>query len=126
MIERIMTKKVFVAMPDDPLVNVADFMRRNNIGSIAVINTEGKVVGILTERDIVRAVSEGRLDAKVKDYMTSEVIGVKKETSEWEAAEVMLERGFRHLPVIDDNNKVIGIISIRDIARGLLFFDLRV
>lgn len=126
MIERIMTKKVFVAMPDDPLVNVADFMRRNSIGSIAVINTEGKLVGILTERDIVRAVSEGRLDAKVKDYMTSEVIGVKKETSEWEAAEVMLERGFRHLPVIDDNNKVIGIVSIRDIARGLLFFDLRV
>lgn len=126
MIERIMTKKVFVAMPDDPLVNVADFMRRNNIGSIAVINAEGKLVGILTERDIVRAVSEGRLDAKVKDYMTSEVIGVKKETSEWEAAEVMLERGFRHLPVVDDNNKVIGIVSIRDIARGLLFFNLRV
>ncbi|BDB98943.1 CBS domain-containing protein [Saccharolobus caldissimus] len=126
MIERIMTKKVFVAMPDDSLVNVADFMRRNNIGSIAVINAEGKLVGILTERDIVRAVSEGRLDAKVKDYMTSEVIGVKKETSEWEAAEVMLERGFRHLPVVDDNNKVIGIVSIRDIARGLLFFNLRV
>lgn len=126
MIERIMTKKVFVAMPDDPLVNVADFMRRNNIGSIAVINAEGKLVGILTERDIVRAVSEGRLDAKVKEYMTAEVIGVKKETSEWEAAEVMLERGFRHLPVVDDNNKVIGIVSIRDIARGLLFFNLRV
>jgi len=121
-----MTKKVFVAMPDDPLVNVADFMRRNNIGSIAVINAEGKLVGILTERDIVRAVSEGRLDAKVKEYMTAEVIGVKKETSEWEAAEVMLERGFRHLPVVDDNNKVIGIVSIRDIARGLLFFNLRV
>jgi len=126
MIEHIMTKKVFVAMPDDPLVNVADFMRRNNIGSIAVINAEGKLVGILTERDIVRAVSEGRLDAKVKEYMTAEVIGVKKETSEWEAAEVMLERGFRHLPVVDDNNKVIGIVSIRDIARGLLFFNLRV
>ncbi|TRM93711.1 hypothetical protein DJ526_03210 [Sulfolobus sp. A20-N-G8] len=68
MIKDIMSKKILVAYEEDPLVNVADFMRKNNIGAVAVIDKNGKLIGILTERDIVRAVSDGNLDAKVKDY----------------------------------------------------------
>jgi len=118
-----MSKKILVAYEEDPLVNVADFMRKNNIGSVAVIDKNGKLIGILTERDIVRAASDGKLDAKVKDYMTRNVIGVKSEISEAEAGEIMLENHFRHLPVIDDDNKVVGIVSIRDIAKSLLYLE---
>lgn len=124
MLEDIMSKKVLVALAEDPLTNVADFMRKNNIGSIAVVDSEGKLIGILTERDILKAVSDGNLNAKVKDYMTTKVIGIKKSATEWEAAEVMLENGFRHLPIVDDDNKVIGIISIRDLAKQILRFYL--
>lgn len=118
-----MSKKILVAYEEDPLVNVADFMRKNNIGAVAVIDKNGKLIGILTERDIVRAVSDGNLDAKVKDYMTRNVIGVKSEISEAEAGEIMLENHFRHLPIVDDDNKVIGIVSIRDIAKSLLYLE---
>jgi CBS domain-containing protein len=78
--------------------------------------------GIITERDMLRAIADG-VDfnlAKVSEYMVSKAVTV---TDRWhlvDAAGTMIERGFRHLVVVDEDGKVTGIISIRDMVRGLL------
>jgi len=71
------------------------------------------------QRDVVRAAAEKRVESRVSEYMTEEVKGVTEDTTVEEALAVMLENGFRHLPVVGKDGKVTGIISIRDLAKAL-------
>ncbi len=114
-------KVVHVVKEDDPITLAAKEMREHNIGALIVINNDGKVSGIVTERDLVRVVAEGNINAKVKDYMTRNIIGVTEDTDIYDALDTMLEHGFRHLPIVSSKDgRVIGIVSIRDLVRGLL------
>ena len=76
--------------------------------------------GILTERDLMKAVAAGYSeDAKVGDWMTRHPETIEADDSTGHAAALMIHGGFRHLPVVSDG-KVIGILSIRDLMRGVL------
>ncbi|MEM0064669.1 MAG: CBS domain-containing protein [Metallosphaera sp.] len=118
-VSEVANKIIRVVREEDTIVSAATEMKNHNIGSMLVVDNQGQIVGIVTERDVVRAMADRRLDGKVKDYMTSSVKGVTEETSVEEAVSIMLENGFRHLPVIGKEGKVIGIVSIRDLARAL-------
>lgn len=101
------------------LQETAHAMQEHKISSV-VVTEEGYLVGILTERDIVKAVAEG-IDttiSHVRDYMTSAPIAAKPDITVEEAAQIMLENGFRHLPVVDEERQLLGIVSIRDLARA--------
>jgi len=78
--------------------------------------------GIITERDLLRAIADG-VDfdvAKVSEYMASKAVTVTDRWHVVDAAGTMIDRGFRHLVVVDEDGKVTGIISIRDMVRALL------
>ena len=95
----------------------AEKMERRGVGS-AVVSDFGRLIGILTERDILRAVA-GRThssQARVREWMTKDPVTATEDTPAEEAARTMLEHGFRHLPVIR-GERAIGIVSIRDVAR---------
>jgi CBS domain-containing protein len=107
--------------PTHTLAQAAKLMGAKRVGSAIVLTDESP--GILSERDVLRAVAEGA-DPKVAtvgDYMTWNAIVA---TSEWDtmtAARTMLEHGFRHLLVIDGaSSSEVGILSIRDLMAGLL------
>ena len=105
--------------PTHTLAQAAKLMNAKRVGSAIVLTEEAP--GILSERDVLRAVAEGADPgaATVSDYMTWNAIVA---TSEWDtmaAARTMLEHGFRHLVVIDGNHE-IGILSIRDLIAGIL------
>ncbi|MGB2953739.1 MAG: CBS domain-containing protein [Gaiellaceae bacterium] len=112
----LMTREVLTVAPEDTIGEAAEKMAEANVGSV-VVSDYGRLIGILTERDMLRAVADRvhSSEARVREWMTHDPITVVESTPAREAAQMMLERGFRHLPVID-GEQTIGIVSIRDVA----------
>ncbi len=89
-----------------------------HVGAVAVVDSDYRVAGIFTERDVLRKLSLSHLDPQttsVRDLMTTPVEMATRETGAGEALSTMLERHFRHLPVADDSGKLLGILSIRNL-----------
>jgi CBS domain-containing protein len=106
------TEYVTVA-PEDTLGESAEKMRALNVGA-AIVKDYGRLIGILTERDIMRAVA-GRVhasEARVREWMTADPLTAPPEMPIEEAAQIMLDNGFRHLPVCDQE-VVQGVVSMR-------------
>ncbi len=116
-----MTRNIISVPTNATVKDVAELMRENNIGSVVVLEN-GKVVGIVTERDIVvRYVAEfpGRTPdtVSVEEIMTRDPVAVKENTGLMEAARKMVEKGIRRLIVTNSKGEVVGIISARDIIK---------
>jgi CBS domain-containing protein len=114
-----MSRDLLSVEPGLPLTEVAKRMVAKDVGAVLV--TEGKqLVGILTERDVLRAVARG-IDASttVADWMTRDPETLGPDESTEHAAVLMIHGGFRHLPVLD-GDRVVGIVSIRDLMRVTL------
>ena len=93
-------------------------MLDHHVGAVAVVDSDYRVAGIFTERDVLRRMSLSGLDPQktsVRDLMTTPVEMATRSTGAGEALSIMLERHFRHLPVADDNGKLLGILSIRNL-----------
>jgi CBS domain-containing protein len=89
-----------------------------HVGAVAVVDSEKRVAGIFTERDVLRKFSlSGRDPAKtpVRELMTTPVELATSQTGPGEALLTMVERHFRHLPVTDNNGKLLGMLSIRNL-----------
>ena len=111
----IMTSDVFSAPPDTTVAEVAATMVRGGFGSAVVL--EGRsVAGILTERDVLRAAASGAdlTRSSLSRWMTPDPVTARPEVDSDEAAELMLGRGFRHLPVVE-SGELVGIVSLRDL-----------
>jgi CBS domain-containing protein len=113
----LMTRDLVSVAPEDTIGEAAQKMVDRGIGS-AVVSDFGRLVGILTERDLLRAVAARThsSEARVREWMTPDPITGDPDTPAGEAAEIMLERGFRHLPVVE-NGRPVGIVSVRDVLR---------
>ena len=113
----LMTSDVLTVAPEDTIGEAAQKMVDREVSSAAV-SDYGRLIGILTERDLTRAVA-GRThssEARVREWMTPDPVTLAPSASPKESAEIMLDRGFRHIPVVD-GERAIGIVSIRDVAR---------
>jgi CBS domain-containing protein len=106
----------------EPAVALADAARRMNargVGAVLVLDG-ARLVGILTERDLLRAVALGYgEDAAVGDWMTKHPETIESTDTTEHAAVLMIHGGFRHLPVVD-GAEVVGVLSIRDLMRIVL------
>lgn len=109
--------------PDTSVLEAVEKMDATGTGAVAVVN-EGGIAGILTERDVVRRVTiRGRSPetTKVSDVMTSPVEVGRADTDPNEALETMASRNFRHLPIVDDDNRIQGMLSIRHLLHRMVF-----
>ena len=100
--------------------SVADAINKmldRHVGAVAVVDSEYRVAGIFTERDVLRKMALSRTDPQPPgpELMTTPVEMATRRTGPGEALTTMLERHFRHLPVADDNGKLLGILSIRNL-----------
>ena len=114
----LMTRGVEVVDPHDGLPEAAMKMRSLDVGSVPVCDGD-RLVGMLTDRDItVRAVAEGRdlSTTLVDDVMTREVVYATEDQEVDEAARLMADRQVRRLPVIDRHDRLVGIVSLGDLA----------
>ena len=104
--------------PDHTLRQAAQLMSRRRVGSAIVVDPDGEGVGIITERDILKAIGAD-LDPDVErtaEHITWEVVYASPSWTIEEAASAMVRGGFRHLVVID-GDEVLGVISVRDVLR---------
>ena len=113
----IMTSTVKTASRNTSLKDVAAMMRDGDMGSIPVVEN-GKLVGIVTDRDIVvRSIAEGKdASSSVADAMTTEIFSVRPDDFVFEAIRLMGDKQVRRVPVVDDEGSLAGIIAMADIA----------
>ncbi|MEM4656297.1 MAG: CBS domain-containing protein [Acidilobaceae archaeon] len=113
-----LVKRPPVTLP--PLATVEDavkLMYRENIGSIIVTSPEGRVLGIFTEKDLVRVIGEGKpLSTKLGEVMTKDPTTVREEDTVVKAVTILSEKRIRHLPVVDSEGRIKGVVSVRDIV----------
>jgi CBS domain-containing protein len=104
--------------PSDTIGEAAEKMNAANVGAVVVMEDFVRIVGIVTERDLLRAVaSRARAaEARVRQWMTPDPVTIEPELTVDQAARIMFEHNFRHLPVVKDG-RPLGIVSLRLLAR---------
>ena len=117
----VMTKNPVCCLPNDMAAKVAKSMKRKNVGSIPVIENEKtrKLVGIVTDRDLALKIVAKELDAKstkVEAVMTRKVVTCRAEDDLQKALDAMSEHQLRRIPIVDKDNKILGIITQADVA----------
>ena len=117
----VMTKNPVCCLPNDSVAKAAELMKSGNIGSIPVIEDEQtqKLVGIVTDRDLtLKIVAEGRdaKSTKVEAVMTRKVVTCLAGDDLQKALDAMAEHQLRRIPVVDNDNKILGIIAQADVA----------
>jgi CBS domain-containing protein len=114
-VQSIYRSRVVAADGDEPLAGAATRMRVQQVGALMVMDGE-RLAGILTERDLTRAIAEGAdpETVRVADYMSEWPVAVGPEMDVRGAVAAMLELECRHLPVVADG-RVVGMVSIRDL-----------
>ena len=115
-VKEVMTREVCTALLEDSLLNASRKMLEYGVGSVVVMEN-GNPVGIVTEKDMIeKVISRNKVPSEVllKDIMTYPLIVITPFTSLREAAQIMLKKGIRRLPVVD-NGQLVGIITDNDI-----------
>ena len=117
----VMTGNPVYALPDDTVEKVAQLMKKEDIGPVPVVDDEQnkRLVGIVTDRDLaLKVVAEGRdpQTTKVEEVMTRKLITCRPDDDVESAMKAMAQYQLRRIPVVDDANRLVGIISQADVA----------
>ncbi len=119
-VREVMSTELVAVEPTATIAEAATLMGEHRVGSALVLEG-GRLVGILTERDVLRALA-AHFDAArqpVAQWMTRDPTTIGPDATVRDALELMLARGFRHLPVVEDD-RVVGMVSIRDLSRAAI------
>jgi CBS domain-containing protein len=120
-VARLMSTELQTVTPDTLVEDAGQVMLEQDIGSVIVVDGDNHLVGILTTTDFVTIVAESypKAETSVSRYMSTDVITASAQDGIRDAADVMIEHGFHHLPVVDEAEGVIGIITTTDLASYL-------
>ena len=112
----------FSINPKETVFEAVQIMADKNVGALMVIDDEGKLIGMFSERDYARKIvlhGVSSKEAKLLDYMSTDLYTVKPETTVLDCMAIMTEKHVRHIPVLD-HNKIVGIISIGDVVNTII------
>lgn len=123
-VKEIMTSHVTSAIASDTIDDIARKMKELNVGTVPVCDNQNRVVGIVTDRDIVvRGIGDGhQASDRIENVMSKELIAISPESHVHEAARLMAQNQIRRLPVVE-NGKLVGIVTIGDLAVRNIFSD---
>jgi CBS domain-containing protein len=139
--EQVMTRKVIFVKEDDPLIEAVVKMAEYEISGLPVLNNEDQITGVISEKDFLVRMNKKKAPSfvqvllqcadnsgclivplkklKVREVMSSPPITVKKETTMLEAANTLDRSNINRVPVIDDNNRLVGIIARSDLVQAM-------
>ena len=118
----VLTRSPIVLKPSDTVAEAVRRMADANVGSVVIVDDDMRPIGIFTERDLLVKVCARGLDmesTRLEEVMTRDPMVIGEAESARKALEIMLHFGFRHLPVVDDSGRLVGIVSIRDVSQPL-------
>ncbi len=114
--------RVITARPDDTITQAATIMKQKEVGAIIITDDKNKLIGILSERDMARAIPDHGDDLpklQIKELMTSDVVTCHLDDTIDEIMKLMTSGRFRHIPVVEQE-KIVGTISIGDVVKSRL------
>jgi CBS domain-containing protein len=117
-VARVMSTELQTVTPETLVEDAGQMMLDREVGSVIVVNEENQLEGILTTTDFVNIVAEShpKAETSVARYMTTDVVTASAQDGIRDAADVMVEHSFHHLPVVDGDEGVIGMITTADLA----------
>lgn len=118
-VKNIMSANVVSVSPEENIAVAARLLSRHNLGALPVCTKEGKLRGLLTDRDIVLrcvAAEDEATGTKVSEIMTRRLISISPEADIHEATELMAREKIRRLPV-EENGRLVGMVSLGDVAK---------
>ena len=116
----IMQKKTVSVRHDATLKEASELLIKNKLSGIPVVNNKGNLIGFISERDIIEAISQDDFEnKKTEDIMTKNVISINEDTSIEEVSRIFSKYPYRYIPVCRDKN-IVGIISRKDVIEKLL------
>ncbi len=116
-----------VLSPDNTVKDAIKVMAEHNIGAVIIVDEQFRPIGIFTERDLLIRVCAKNLDpdkTKLKDVMTPNPVTITDDTPVMQALELMMNYGFRHLPIVDDKGILVGVVSLRDLSKPMVEVDI--
>ena len=124
MVKHVMIEDAVTSLPNTPLKEAVELLHKRHIGSLVVIDDKRKILGIFTERDLIRVVSQGvDLQTPIEEVMTKNVLTIGQEASLEEAKRVLITHKVRHLPVVNEKEELVGLFSVRKLLDD--FFGLQ-
>ncbi|TYT63335.1 CBS domain-containing protein [Natrialba swarupiae] len=120
-VARVMSTSLRTVTPDTLVEDAGQVMLENDIGSVLVVDDDGHLEGILTTTDFVDIVAQSypKAETTVSRYMSTDVVTASAQDSIRDVADLMVEEGFKHVPVVDEEEGAIGIITTTDLASYL-------
>ena len=115
-------KRLAAVAPDQSVLRALEIMAENDVGALLVLDGK-RLAGVFSERDYARKVilqGKASKTTKVSEIMTGKVVYVTLNRSVEECMAIMTEKRFRHLPVLDDDHNVVGIVSIGDLIKEMI------
>ncbi|MFQ3476427.1 CBS domain-containing protein [Halonotius sp. F2-221B] len=124
-VEQLMTTDLVTVTADEGVESAAGTILEKEAGSLVALDDDGQIAGILTCTDLAELVSDGAIpaDATVGDYMTEDVTTTDPAESIQDAAIKMLTGQIQHLPVVDSDDTVVGMLSTTDLTAHLTYMD---
>jgi len=118
-VDEVMNTSVLTVEPSATIGEAAEKMIEAGVGAVVVMEDMARIVGIVTERDLMRAVAQRAraAEARVRQWMTESVVTIAPETEIKDAAKMMFEKNFRHLPVVNKDGRLMGIASLRRLSQ---------
>lgn len=117
-----MTREVIILAPDTEILKALTVLASNDIAGAPVLDANGEMVGILTEKDCIRSALEATYHSVyaglVRDFMSDDVVSVHPDDGLFQAAERFLELPYHRYPVVEDG-RLVGVISRRDVIQAL-------
>ncbi len=124
LVKHIMIKDVVTVKSNITIKDIVEALHEKHIGSIVITDDKNRCVGIFTERDVIRIVAnEVPLDTPIDQVMTKNVVTTGEETSLEEARRILMSHRIRHLPVVDQNGELTGLLSVRKLLEQLFGLD---
>jgi CBS domain-containing protein len=116
----LINRPALVVEPHEPLSRAAATMYDNRVGSLVVVDDSGELIGIFTERDLLRACAAGvdTHTTTVGNWMTPDPVTAVADSEAAAALQTMIDKDFRHLPVVGPGG-LVGVVSMRELSRAI-------
>ncbi|HAF63115.1 MAG TPA: hypothetical protein DCK95_12450 [Anaerolineaceae bacterium] len=118
-IEEVMTKTLITISPDAPMSDVVELLREKRISGVPVVEND-ELAGLISTEDLIKCLINGELNSPVRKYMTTDLVFLNSFDYLTEAMKTFARTGLGRLPVLDENKKLVGIITKGDITYGFL------